>query len=205
MPQIPESFPEIPSGAESSVVKDVIEASFQEVVPTDPEWEMLRQSLLGKNGYGESLFRAFEEEAIDYSYGLKTVAIKVFPATDLQDTAPRVSLQSHEGDAIAFNDDLAGVEINLLHHEGRGVLTFMLTDRTGEAEGINGELAVRPDIHTSSSLRLMYKKDPADRKIIGSASMYSEGEMHTYNFVPTSSSQLILLNIAKAILQSPRA
>lgn len=200
----PRVFPEIPSGAESSIIRDVIEASSQEVVPSEGEWEMLRRPLLGKDGYGEDLFRKFEKEAIDFSYGLKTVAIKVFPLSDMHKNDYRVGLQSQEGNAIAFNDVLAGIEINLLYHERRGVLTFILTDRAGEGEGCNEEQAQRPDTFTSSSLRLMFK-DPSTRIIGGSASLYSQGETFNYGFVPTSAAQLILLSIVDSILKSPQA
>lgn len=204
MEKLPGSFPEIPSGANSSVIKDVIEASLQEVVPSGAEWEMLQRPLLGKDGYGEELFRRFERDAIDYSYGLKTVVIKIFPTSDMGKNKSRVSLQAHEGNAIAFNDELAGLEINVLHHEGRGVLTFILTDRAGEAEGWNNYLARQPHKFTSSSVMLRFK-DPSTRVIEGQASLYSNGDVFNYKFVPTSSAQLILLNIADSILRSPRA
>lgn len=215
------AFPEIPSGLESSIVADVLRASLQEVVPNESEWEMLRRPLLGRGGYGEEIFIRFEDQATNYGYGLKAVCIKVFPTPEggafaelpvpkvadegIDETnvlENRISLQSHEGNAIAFNDGLSGIEINVLYHERRGVLTFILTDRQGDGDGLNAN--ERTGTVTTSTVRLKFK-DPSTKIIEGFASAYSDGVNIEYNFVPTSSAQLILLNIAATILRSPRA
>ena len=198
----PERLPEFPSDIESSIVRDVILASQHEIVPTAAESDLLRYPLLGEGGYGENLYEIFEDSAIDYSYGLRTLKVKVFPRTGWAGPPEtRKALKSHEGGAVIFNDALAGIEIDLLHHEKRGILTFILFDtnvETREFHGAGGETLIGP----APSVRLKFI-EPSERLIEGVAHFTDKGEPRDYGFVPTTSSQLELLKIVYALIQSP--
>ena len=200
-----DSYPELAATFESTILNDVVTASQYEVVPTKDDFELLRRPLLGKNGYGEELFQTFERDSDDFGYGLKTLTIKVFPETGMKNTPGRVALQSHESrqeeSAIVFNNTLAGVEIQLLYHQTRGVLTFTLADRHEDIEGL---AKPRAESYVAPTVRLMFK-DPSEKAITGVVTIYSEGEVREYKFVPTSPAQLILLGIVHAILHSPKA
>ncbi|MEK7561520.1 MAG: hypothetical protein AAB541_01525 [Patescibacteria group bacterium] len=180
----PEDFPEIPQ-IESSIVRDFLLASEQEIVPKEDEWDLLRYPLVGKSGFGESLFKKFERDATDHTHGYMLLIIKTFPSA-LGPLRFRTSLQSHEGNALIFNDSLAGVDVQLLHHEERGVVSFTLVDNNDPG----------------SYARIMYA-DRSYRTIKGTAGFTVDGQAHECDFIPTSSAQLVLLNIARLLSESP--
>jgi len=208
MERQPQKSPELQLPTDSTIISDVILASQYEAVPTEDEFEVLRRPLLGKNGYGEGLFHAFERDADNLGYRLKTLTIKVFPETGRKNTTARTALQSHESryeeNAIVFNDTLAGSEILLLHHQERGVLTFTFVDRHEDIDGLSES---RAQNYTAPSVQLTFRDatKPKSNEIVGVANFYNQQGAQEHKFIPTSPAQLILLGIVHSILHSPKA
>jgi hypothetical protein len=114
---IPESTP--------TIVADFIRAAQEYGEPDNEELNGMKP-ILGREGYGQMLFERFKNERQKWHLGYESLHIKVVPKPEtLYDYN---FWKTVEGDALLFNDALAGLEIELRNRPGYGIASFLLTE-----------------------------------------------------------------------------
>lgn len=181
----PHQLPEIPSSTPLKIA-EFIDASGRTSVSefmSDME-DVMTKPLLGEKGHAQSLFRRFNNESQRLSRGYRALTIKVFPSPPSR--FDKEVLRALEGNAIVFNDELAGYNIELRHLEGRGVVAFNIMDdqESGDKGAYAGIIMLR------------------DGSSMGVASLIDQGEVVGYRFRTTVPAEVVLSSVAKMLLDS---
>lgn len=181
-PESHRSIPEIPSNTPAKIAEFIAASQrtglAEEVVDME---HVLAKPLLGEKGHAQRLFDRFVDEAISLSRGYRRLSIKVFPLPP--SIFDREVLRSMEGDALIFDDELAGYNLELLHSEGRGVVAFnLIDDQESGGRGASAGLIMQRD----GNLR-------------GYAALMDQEKLVPYDLEPTEAAQVVLSSIAKLL------
>lgn len=177
-----EQLIEIPASTPAKIA-EFIEATYQDQVASIiPDTEhVVAKPLLGEHGHAQTLFNRFSDEAKRLSHGYSAVTIKVFPSPP--SFFDRQILKEIEGNAIVFDDELGGFNIEIRHTEGRGVVAFyLLDDQESEDRG-----AAAGIIMMRSGMPMAF------------ASFIEQGKLISHRLKATEASQIVLSSIAKIL------
>lgn len=178
-------LPEIPPVVPDEIAEFLRSATISDEVDMVPEVaNILSKPLLDENSYAQCLFNRFRDESHPLSRGYSALTIKVFPLPTSQ--LDKAVLGEFEGDALIFNDQYAGYNIELRHLVGRGVVAFGLID--DQESGNNGAWA-----------SVIMQKDGSFKAHV---SFLDQGQIRGYRFRATRMSQIVLSSIAKDLIAS---